>query len=200
MSNRLEKTGLLHRLKSWSERQEGIPGFLLMFIVILSAFSLILEQESIQRAFVSPHLNQVASLCGSVLNKLGIPCEVSQSSITSARCSVQVIPGCESIYPTAMLWAAILAYPATWRWRIVGLVGGAVVLFFINIVRVVTMFYIGTYSPSIFDFVHIYAWQAIFILITLAVFLLWAAKASRLRLHPDRPALERRGTTTPVNS
>ena len=181
MYSRLQELIRLSRLKSWSQQQNEILKFLLIFIVLLSVFSFMLEQDSIQRVFVLPHLNQVASLCGSILNRIGTQCDVAQSSVTSTSFSVQIVKGCESIYPTAMLWAAILAYPAKWRCRIAGLIGCAVILFFVNIVRVVTMFYVGTYFPSIFDFVHIYAWQALFILITLALFLFWAANTSKKR-------------------
>ncbi len=116
---------------------------------------------------------------------VGTECEVYGSSISSGRFSVQVIKGCESIYATAMLWAAMLAFPATWKQRIVGMISGAVILFLINIVRVITMFYIGTYFPSLFDMVHIYAWQALFILITLAVWLVWAAKVAPRKAKVD---------------
>ena len=162
-----------------------------MFVIALASFSFILERDSVQQAFVSPHLTHVASLCGKVLNGIGTSCDVYGSSIMSTSFSVQVIKGCESIYATAMLWAALLAFPATWSWKVVGILGGGVVLFLVNIARVITMFYIGMYVPSLFDMVHIYAWQALFILFTLAVFLLWAAKASKAR---PKGSIEKVGT------
>ncbi len=117
-------------------------------------------------------------MCGNILTFFGTQCNVFESSISSARFSVEVVRGCESIYPTVMLWSAILAYPSSWRWKIIGLFGGAVILYILNIVRVITMFYIGVYFPFLFEMVHIYAWQALFILLILAVFLFWAAKAA----------------------
>ena len=174
-----DKDSLYDRLRGWASTHREIVRFFLVFVIVLAAFSFILERDAVQQAFVSPHLTHVALLCGKVLNGIGTSCDVYGSSITSSRFSVQVIKGCESIYATAMLWAALLAYPASWRWKLVGIVGGAVILFIVNILRVITMFYIGIYFPSLFDMVHVYAWQALFILLTLGVWLLWAAKASK---------------------
>ena len=186
MKKHSEDQPFISRIRRWIIERKKILKFLLVFIVSLSMFSFILELESVQLSFINPHLNHVAWTCGKVLKSLGTDCDVYESSISSAQFSVQVVKGCESIYPTVMLWAALLAYPqqgsrkTRWRWKIVGIIGGAVILFIMNIIRVVTMFYIGMYFPSLFDLVHIYAWQALFILLTLGVFLFWAAKAQKI--------------------
>ncbi|MDI6766044.1 MAG: exosortase H [Bacteroidota bacterium] len=173
------------RVNEWIRTRKDVLKFLLIFGVCLGIFSFILEREYTQLTFVEPHLTQVAIVCSKVLNILGTESDVSGSSISTSGFSAGIVKGCESIYPTAMLWAAVLAFPLQgssvikWKWKIFGLVGGAVILFILNIIRVVTMLYIGTYFPSLFDMIHIYAWQALFILITLAVFLIWAAKATK---------------------
>ena len=174
-----EDTSRLGKLMLWGQRNKMIIKFCIIFVICLSGFSFILQQESVQLQFTYPHLNHVAWICGKILNALGTQCDVYESSITSAQFSIRVVKGCESIYPTAMLWSALLAYPAMWRWKVIGIVCGAAILFILNIIRVITMFYIGIYFPSLFDMVHIYAWQALFILLTLAVFLFWAAKVSK---------------------
>jgi len=176
---RADGSSRFRKFRHGESNRKPIYKFLGIFTISLCGFSFILQQDAVQTAFVSPHLNQVAWVCGKVLRTLGTQCEVYESSIVAARFSVQVIKGCESIYPTAMLWAALLAYPAAFGWKISGLIGGALILFLLNIFRVITMFYIGVYLPSLFDIIHIYAWQALFILVTLAVFLFWAVKAAK---------------------
>jgi exosortase H (IPTLxxWG-CTERM-specific) len=175
------QSGMISAGKRWVRENKEILKFCLVFGLTLGAFALILQTDIVQGHLVTPHLEQVAALCGAILNAFGTQCEVSGSAINAARFSVSVVRGCDSIYPTAMLWAALLAYSATWKSRLIGLLGGAVVLFLLNIVRILTMFYIGSYFPSLFDIVHVYAWQALFILITLAVWLFWAAKISRAK-------------------
>jgi len=153
--------------------------FCILFSVFLGGFTVLLDMDFLQLYVVAPHLRQVAFCSGTTIQLLGTSCTISETSILSSRFSVNVVQGCDSIYPTAMLWAALLAYPSTWRSKMIGIIGGASILFAVNIIRIVTMFYIGMYIPSLFDMVHIYAWQALFILLTLAVWLLWAAKFSK---------------------
>lgn len=166
-------------MNGWFVENKSIVRFCVLFGFILGGCTLLLETDFSQQHFVISHLKQIALLSGTVLQFLGTSCTISETSIMSPRFSVNVIQGCDSIYPTAMLWAALLAYPSTLRSKLIGMCGGAIVLFIINIIRIVTMFYIGIYVPSLFDMVHVYAWQALFILLTLAVWLLWAAKISR---------------------
>lgn len=154
--------------------------FCIVFGVLILVFSLVLQTEFAQTRFINPHLAQVALISGKVMNLLGAGCTVSGTIIASPRFSVEIIQGCESIYPTTLLWAALLAYPAGWKARLIGIVGGAVILFILNIIRIMTMFAIGSFAPSLFDIVHLYAWQAMFIILTLAVWLYWAAKIAPL--------------------
>ena len=167
--------------RAWFQENREIVKFCLLFIFILGMFTIALQMDATQSGFVLPHLHQIAAVCGSLLSLLGTTCSVQDQMIVSSRFSVSIVRGCDSLYPTAMLWAALLAYPATWKSKLIGVIGGAVVLFLLNIVRVITMFYIGVYVPSLFDMIHLYAWQALFILLTLAVWLFWATKISKMK-------------------
>jgi exosortase H (IPTLxxWG-CTERM-specific) len=169
----------LSRITDWFVENKSIVRFCMFFGVFLGVCTLLLETDFSQQHFVTSHLKHIAFLAGTTIQYLGTTCTISGTSIMSPRFSVDVVQGCDSIYPTAMLWAALLAYPSTWKSKLIGMVGGAIVLFVINIIRIVTMFYIGVFVPSLFDMVHVYAWQALFILLTLAVWLFWAAKISR---------------------
>jgi len=172
-------------MREWIRTNYAILKFCILFILILGVFTVLLQTDFTQKTLVEPHLSQIASLCGQVISFFRTECNVNGSVITSTRFSVNVVRGCDSLYPTAMLWAALLAYPASWKSKLIGLVGGAVFLFILNILRVVSMFYIGVYFPSLFDMVHVYAWQALFILFTLAVWLFWAAKFTRVKASVD---------------
>jgi exosortase H (IPTLxxWG-CTERM-specific) len=80
-----------------------------------------------------------------------------------------------------VLLAAILAYPAPWKHRLAGLAGGVLAVQLLNIVRIVSLFYIGQWSLPVFEWAHLYAWQALIMLDALIVWLLW------LRLLPRNP-------------
>lgn len=97
--------------------------------------------------------------------------------------SVTILAGCNGVEAMIVLLAAILAYPAPWKHRFAGLGAGVAAIQLLNIVRIVSLFYIGQWSLAVFEWAHLYAWQALIMLDALIVWLLW------LRiLPPARPA------------
>jgi exosortase/archaeosortase family protein len=60
-----------------------------------------------------------------------------------------------------------------------GLVGGSLIIQALNLVRFVTLFYIGQYSRTWFDFAHGYLWECLLVLDTLVVFWLWVTRVFR---------------------
>ncbi|HLK49795.1 MAG TPA: exosortase H [Bryobacteraceae bacterium] len=86
---------------------------------------------------------------------------------------VEMQDGCNGINVTILLFSAILAFPASWKVRMAGLLAGTLIIQGLNIVRFVSLFYIGQYSMSWFDFAHGYLWESLLILDTLVVFWVW---------------------------
>jgi exosortase/archaeosortase family protein len=171
------------RVRSWLKDRREVLQYAFIFGVVISVCSIMLQTEIVSQLVVVPHLNYVASVCGTLLNFLGTTCAVQASSIMSSRFNVQVIEGCDSLYPTVFLTAAIFAFPSRWKMRMAGAAIGAVLLFILNIVRVVMMFYAGTYIPSLFDILHLYAWQALFTLMTFGYYLFWLVHVVKANVH-----------------
>jgi exosortase/archaeosortase family protein len=76
-----------------------------------------------------------------------------------------------------LLGAGILAYPASARWKIVGLLGGVVVLWTYNLIRIYAMFAIDGLDPDVVEFIHIYVWQTVTVVFACALFLWWLQRA-----------------------
>jgi exosortase/archaeosortase family protein len=96
--------------------------------------------------------------------------------------SVQIVPDCTPLMPTAALWIAIAAFPAPWRWRLAGLATGGFLLWLYNLGRILALIPVLAYRPQFFDFIHVYLWQTVTLLVVFALFLLW------LRLQQPRAA------------
>lgn len=99
--------------------------------------------------------------------------------------SVSIEAGCNGIEAAIVLIAAMLAFPAPWRYRVIGIVVGLVAVQALNIVRVVTLFYLGQWSFQAYEWAHLYVWQA---LIMLDVLLVWMVWIRRLPRAADRTA------------
>jgi exosortase H (IPTLxxWG-CTERM-specific) len=98
--------------------------------------------------------------------------------------AVRVENGCNAINVTILLWAAILTYPAAWLRKFQGLAAGALVLHTVNLLRIISLYYLGQYSQAWFNFAHFYVWESLIVLDTLVIFWLWAVFVRKARLAP----------------
>jgi len=92
---------------------------------------------------------------------------------------VEMRDGCNGINVTVLLWAAILAFPAPWKLKAYGLAVGTLAIQLLNVARFISLFYIGQYSATWFEFAHAYLWETLLILDTMVVFWLWVGRVSR---------------------
>ena len=95
---------------------------------------------------------------------------------------VTIEAGCNGVEAMLVLLAGILAYPAPWRSKAIGLAIGVVAIQALNLVRIVSLFYLGQWNAQWFEWAHLYVWQALIMLDALIVWLLW------MRSVPEREA------------
>ena len=98
---------------------------------------------------------------------------------------VEMKDGCNGINVMILLWSAILAFPASWNMRAAGLLAGSLIIQVLNMIRFVSLFYLGQFSMRWFDFAHGYVWESMLILDTLVVFWIWAGRVSRSQARPN---------------
>lgn len=92
---------------------------------------------------------------------------------------VEMKDGCNGVTVTILLCSAVLAFPASWKMRGLGLLAGGLTIQVLNVVRFISLFYLGQYSTSWFEFAHSYLWETLLILDTMVVFWLWVGRVSR---------------------
>lgn len=86
-----------------------------------------------------------------------------------------VIPDCGAIPPMAIYVAAILAFPALWSRRLLGILIGLPFLYLVNAFRLAFLAVIGAIDRGgpVFRFTHEYIWQGIYIVFVVAVWMAW---------------------------
>ena len=67
----------------------------------------------------------------------------------------------------------MLATPATWRQRLIGLLLGAVVIHLFNVLRILALVAVLVTHHEWFEFTHVYLWQIGTIVVVLAAFVFW---------------------------
>jgi exosortase H (IPTLxxWG-CTERM-specific) len=149
--------------------------FFVTFVVLLATLFAVELTPWAQEYFVVPWTTALAAISGwlaSVMDpNIATMGKVLRSTTNGFAVSIEA--GCNGIEATIVLVAAIVAFPASWRDRLVGLAAGIVAVQGLNVVRVISLFYLGQWSLQAFEWAHLYVWQALIMLDVLVVWLIW---------------------------
>lgn len=155
--------------------------FFILFLVIQAVLFGLELTPPVQRYFVVPWTDMVAAT-SAWLVKLFDPQVLARGKVlqsSSNGFAVSIEAGCNGVEATIVLVAAILAFPASWTRKLIGVAVGVVAVQGLNILRVISLFYLGQWSFKVFEWAHLYVWQALIMLDVLIVWLLWVRALPR---------------------
>lgn len=101
--------------------------------------------------------------------------------------AVSIEAGCNGVEATIVLIAAVIAFPASWRARTTAIGLGFLAIQAMNIVRIISLFYLGNWNLDLFSWVHLYLWPALIMLDVLIVFIVYLRYLSA-KARPAEPA------------
>jgi exosortase/archaeosortase family protein len=116
---------------------------------------------------------------GALLNALGNATVVRDADILSSGFGISVVTACTGLFVTGLFLAAVAAFPASWRAKLVGAGIGLVALFAVNVVRLASLYYVGVYWRSALEPIHQLVWQSLVIAFAVSLWLLWAGRVSK---------------------
>lgn len=118
----------------------------------------------------------LARATSGILNVLGHRTVVADHTVWSRDFGITVIAACTGIFPIGLFLLAVTAYPTRWRSKLVGFGLGIGGITGLNIVRLVSLYYIGVHLPQFLDSAHQLVWQSLLIVLAVTLWLLWAGR------------------------
>jgi len=97
----------------------------------------------------------------------------------STGIGVSIEAGCNGIEAVVILVAAVIAFPSSWKLKCIGITAGFVAIQAVNLLRIISLYYLGQWNFQVFEFAHLYLWQALIMLDVLIVWLLWVRAVAR---------------------
>ncbi len=146
-----------------------------IFISVLSALFILEWLEPVRNGLITPFTEQLAAISAALI-KLFDTDVISNGIIIqslSNGTSVAILAGCNGVEAMICLTAAMLAYPATGWQRFWGLLLGYLAIQSLNIVRIISLFYLLQWNKQWFEWAHLYIWQGLIFLDVLIVFIIW---------------------------
>lgn len=156
--------------------------FLGLLILLTTTFPFLSDEFNPQLTWL---MVVTADVTGFFLKLFGLTIRVSGRIVSMPNFAIEVVGECTGLYEMLIFLAAMIAYPAGWKKKLIGAGLGIPLLYVINIVRMVFICLVGNWSPGTFDFMHMYFWQVAMILIIVSVWVLWIEKV----VHYERKAV-----------
>ncbi|ATE60026.1 archaeosortase/exosortase family protein [Thauera sinica] len=149
--------------------------FVLLFAVMLGAYDAgrggWVERLVIDRATVGT----AAWLIDAADPALGV--EAAGSRLRAPGGGINVLNGCEGADVMFLMASAMLVAPLSWRRRLAGLAVGAAMVFALNQVRIIALFYSFRSDPGLFEMLHGLIAPLLLVAAVAAFFFVWLERA-----------------------
>jgi len=151
--------------------QRFVPTFIVILFVLFAAEL----SRPVDVHVIEPFTSAIAKLCVWLVQRFDPDVIAYGKVLHSARTgfAISIERGCNGVEAVIILVSAMLAFPAPWKNRLAGIGIGFVAIQLLNLVRIISLFYLGQWNRTWFDWFHLYLWQALIMLDALVVFLLW---------------------------
>jgi exosortase H (IPTLxxWG-CTERM-specific) len=171
---------LKERLRMFLRRHRVMVRSCLIFALCIG-LSVFAYSRLVETNVLFSYLTFTAQSTGFILNTFGTGVEVDGTLISSADFSMRIVNECTGIVAMLILLSAVIAYPAKIKQKALGAAIGIPALFLLNLIRLVTLFYIGAFLPDFFETAHLLVWQSLMILAVVVIWFIWARKVAYVR-------------------
>jgi len=158
-----------------------VARFVTVFVVILVSLFTIEMLVPVQQHVIIPFTSMLAHLSAAMIlpfdSSVAAYGKVLQFKDTGFAVSIEA--GCNGVEATIVLMAAVIAYPASWRARIIAICLGFLAIQVLNLARIISLFYLGNWNMQFFEWIHLYLWPALIMLDVLIVFIVYLRYLSR---------------------
>jgi len=154
-----------------SETKEALK-YVALFLAFCLAFYLVYYHLTL-RGSLSILKNLTACILGAILSLSGADVVVNGAALSVNGFPLEIIDECTAVFSSIVYCACVLAYPTTLKNKGMGIALGVPSLYALNIFRLIVLALVGSSYPGMFEFVHVYLWQASFIIFVVVIFLLW---------------------------
>ncbi|MEQ8516431.1 MAG: exosortase H [Chromatocurvus sp.] len=160
--------------------------FLIVFAVVLFALFGIEMQQSVQMHAIQPFTAILADISAALIMPFDDSVTATGRIIrhTENQFAVSIEAGCNGVEAAIVLIAAVVAFPATPLQKVSAIVVGFLAIQAMNILRIISLFYLGQWRMDIFSWSHLYLWPVLIMLDVLVVFLLYLRYIARTNVQP----------------
>jgi len=107
----------------------------------------------------------------------------ASNRLTSARAALEIVRFCDGSGVLFIVIAAVLAFPASWRARVLGTLLGAALVYALNLLRLGGLYFVAAYHQPWFQALHTYFIPTLMIVLVALFYLGWLARVAPADRH-----------------
>jgi exosortase family protein XrtM len=118
----------------------------------------------------------VVAICADLINMIA-PLEqvlAQQNHLISAKANLEIVRGCDGAGVLFLVISAIVAFPSTWRRKLLGLIIGIGLIYFLNLLRICVLYFVIAYQADWFQLVHVYLAPTLMVMVGCCYYAWWA--------------------------
>ncbi|MFA7325196.1 MAG: archaeosortase/exosortase family protein [Candidatus Kapaibacterium sp.] len=151
--------------------------FLVKYIVVIISYYLLLMIPN--NFILEQYLRSTAFFSSLIINLFTEGVRNVGDVIMGNNFSVQISFGCEGTEPMILFVAGVLAFDTKIKKKAIGVLSGIILLYILNLVRIVILFFVGSNDVELFVALHDIYLQLALILIALSMLLFWINYAKK---------------------
>lgn len=169
--------------------------FVIFFVLLIGLFTLEILQPT-EKYVILPFTGLIADISVWLVLLFDDNVVATGNVIrdTASGFGVSIERGCNGLEAVIILFAAIFAFPAPLGHKLLGFIAGFFAIQLLNLVRIISLFYLGQWNATAFEWFHSYLWQALIILDALVVWLIWLRRIPRPEDDGPGPDSEEAGS------
>jgi archaeosortase B (VPXXXP-CTERM-specific) len=170
----LVRSDIITSLLEEAKANKEVLKYIAFFFSSCFVFYLIYYFLTVSNSMVIVQLRNITALIlGTFFSLAGAEVVVKGAMVSINGFGLEIIDECTAVFSSIVYCSCVLAYPTTLKNKGLGIAFGIPSLYAINLLRLTILALVGISYPGMFEFVHVYLWQASFIIFVVVIFLLW---------------------------
>ena len=165
------------------QKTVNIKRFILTYFLLMGAFLFLMRYQPILQHIDINNIysKSIVIVTHEVLNSLNVKSSYYGTVIALPGISLDVKFGCNGLEAVMIYVVAILAFPAQWKKKLMGIGIGFILIQIINLIRITALAYAAVHFKSQFETIHTYVAQGFMIAVVLGIFFIYLHYATRTK-------------------
>lgn len=164
----------------------SIVRFGVTYLILMGAFFFLIGFAPITRLIDlnGSYTQGVVAATVKLLEIMGVSCAQNGSLIQLPSITLDVKFGCNGLEAVMIYSVAVVAFPSSWKKKVLGILAGLALLQVLNILRIAALAYSGVHFRSLFEYIHVYVAQGLMIAAALGIFFVYLNYAGKRKTSP----------------